>query len=102
MLSLNHPSATANLAPVAQELERELSLNRKAGPFLAPTFSDFVWFPMSAIPKKHSQPQKWRIINDLSWLAGQSVNDAFSKELYTCSYDSMDQTLTLNRSVSML
>ena len=75
MLSLNHPSATANLAPVAQELERELSLNRKAGPFLAPTFSNFVWFPMDAIPKKHSQPPKWRIINDLSWLAGQSVND---------------------------
>ena len=45
---------------------------------------------MGAIPKKHSQSPKWRIINDLSWLAGQSVNDAFSKELYTCSYDSMD------------
>ena len=96
MLSSNHPSATANLAPVAQGLERELSLNRKAGPFFAPTFSNFVWFP-----KKHSQPPKWHIINDLSWLAGQSVDDAFSKELYTCSYDSMDQTISYLKSFGL-
>ena len=98
MISLNHRSATANPAPVAQELERELSLNRKAGPFLAPTFSNSVWSPMGAIPKKHSQPPKWRIINDLSWSAGQSVNDVFSKELYTCSYDSIDQPISYLKS----
>lgn len=56
---------------------------------------------MGAIPKKHSQPPKWRIINDLSWLAGQSVNDAFSKELYTCSYDSMDQTISYLKSFGL-
>ena len=94
MISSNHRSATANPAPVAQELERELSPNSKAGPFLPPTFSNSVWSPMGAIPKKHLQPPKWRIINDLSWPAGQSVNDAFSKELYTCSYDSIDQPIS--------
>ena len=93
MISSNHRSATANPAPVAQELERELSPNRKAGPFLPPTFSNSVWSPMGAIPKKHLQPPKWRIINDLSWPAGQSVNDPFSKELYTCSYVSIDQPI---------
>ena len=96
MISSNHRSATANPAPVAQELERELSPNRKAGPFLPPTFSNSVWSPIGAIPKKHLQPPKWRIINDLSWPAGQSVNDAFSKELYTCSYDSIDQPLVMS------
>ena len=55
LISSNHRSATANPAPVAQELERELSLNRKAEPFLAPTFSNSVWSPIGAIPKKHSQ-----------------------------------------------
>ena len=57
---------------------------------------------MGAIPKKHSQPPKWRIINDLSWPAGQSVNDAFSKELYTCSYDSinLDQAISYLKSFS--
>ena len=56
---------------------------------------------MGAIPKKHSQPTKWRIINDLPWLAGQSVNDAFSKELYTCSYDSMGQTISYLKSFGL-
>ena len=53
---------------------------------------------MGAIPKKPSQPPKWRNIDDLSWLAGQSVNDAFSKELYTCSYDSIDQAISYLKS----
>ena len=98
MISLNHRSSTANPAPVAQELERDLSLNRKAGPFLAPTSSNSVWSPMGAIPKNHSQPPKWGIINDLSWPAGQSVNEAFSKESYTCSYDSIDQAISCLKS----
>ena len=48
---------------------------------------------MGAIPKKHSQPVKWRIINDLSWPAGQSADDAIPKELYSCSYDSLDNAI---------
>lgn len=94
LISSNHPFSAANPAPVAQELERELSLNRKAGPFLVPPFLNFVCSPMGAIPKKHSQHSKWRIINDLSWPAGMSVNDAISRELYTCSYDSPDQAIS--------
>lgn len=98
MISSNHRSATANPAPVAQELERELYPNKKAGPVFPPTFSNSVWSPMGTIPKKHLQSPKWRIINDLSWPAGQSVNDAFSKELYTCSYDSIDQPISYLKS----
>ena len=96
LIPSNQPSATANPAPFVQELERELSLNRKAGPFLAPPFSSFVCSPMGAIsiPKKHSQPPKWCVNNDLSWPAVQSGNDAISKELYTCSYDLLDQAIS--------
>ena len=90
----NHLSAKNNPTPIARELERELSLNRKAGPFLEPPFPNFVGSPMGAVPKKHSKPQKWRIINDLSWPAGQSVNDGISKEQYTCSYDSLDLAIS--------
>ena len=81
----NHFSAVSNPEPVAKELERELLLDRKAGPFLSPPSSNFVGSPMGAIPKKHSQPVKWRIINDLSWPAGHSINDSIPKDLYTCS-----------------
>ena len=94
LISSNHFSAISNPAPVAKELERELSLNRKAGPFLVPPFSNFVGSPTGAIPRKHSQPLKWRIINDLSWPAGETVNDAIPKELYSCSYDSLDSAIT--------
>ena len=95
LISSNHFSALSNPEPVAKELERELFFfNRKAGPFLAPPSSHFVGSPMGAIPKKHSQPVKWRIINDLSWPPGQSVNDAIPKELYSCSYDSLDKAIS--------
>lgn len=53
---------------------------------------------MGAIPKKHSQPPKWCIINDLSWPAGQSVNDAISKELYTRSSDSLNKAISYLKS----
>lgn len=98
LISSNHFSAISNPEPVATELERELSLNRKAGPFLTPPFSNFVGSPMGAIPKKHSQPVKWRIINDLSWPAGQSINDFIPKDLYTCSYDSLDSAIAYLKS----
>ena len=52
LISSNYPSTTANPAPVPQELERELRLNRNAGPFLAPQFPNFDCSPMGAIPKK--------------------------------------------------
>ena len=81
MISSNHFLAISNPAPLAKELERKLSLNRKAGPLLVPPFLNFVGSPMGAIPKKHSQP------------VGQSINDAIPRELYSCSYDSIDNAI---------
>jgi len=90
----NHLSATTNLEAVARELERELSLNRKIGPFLTPPFANFVGSPMGAIPKKRSMPTKWRIIHDLSWPAAHSINDGIPKELFSCTYDSLDHAIS--------
>ena len=87
-------SATTNPEAVARELERELSLNRKIGPFLTPPFANFVGSPMGAIPKKRSMPTKWRIINDLSWPAGHSINDGIPKELFFCTYDTIDHAIS--------
>ena len=91
IVPLFFPQITVPQTLTLRPSNRNWNANRKAGPFLAPTFSNSVWSPMGAIPRGHSQPLKWRIINDLSWPAGHSVNDAFSKELYTCSYDSIDR-----------
>jgi len=61
----NHLSATTNPEAVARELERELSLHRKIGPFLTPPFTNFVGSPMGTIPIKRSMPTNWCIIHDL-------------------------------------
>ena len=45
---------------------------------------------IGAIPKKH-QPGKWRIITDLSFPDGWSVNDAISPQLCSLSYITVDE-----------
>ena len=91
----HHLSVRLNPVPVAREIERELDLNRKVGPFLVLPFQHFTSSPLGAIPKKHSAPVKWRIIRDLSWPASLSVNDGIPKDLFACSYDSLNQAITL-------
>ena len=49
-----------NPEAVARELEREISLKHKIGPFLVPPFKNFVGSPMGAIPKKLGTPAKWK------------------------------------------
>jgi len=63
----NHQSTIEFSLPVVQELNRELGLLRKVGPFTSPPSPRFVGSPLGAIPKKHSNPQRYRIIHDLSW-----------------------------------
>ena len=42
------------------------------------------------VPKGH-QPGKWRLIVDLSFSRGHSVNDGIEPELYTLHYTSVDE-----------
>jgi len=49
---------------------------------------------MGAIPKKRSMPTKWRIIHDLSWPTTHSVNDGIPKELFSCTYDTLDRAIS--------
>ena len=43
-----------------------------------------------AIPKNH-QPEKWRLIVDLSALAGNSVNDRIPSDLCSLTYMHLEQ-----------
>jgi len=97
-VSPNHFSALGNSANTALELERELGLRRKIGPFLTPTFENFIGSPMGAIPKKRSNPVKWRIIHDLSWPVGHSNNDGIPKDLFSCTYDTLDTAIAYLKS----
>ncbi|KAK3731998.1 hypothetical protein QZH41_005500 [Actinostola sp. cb2023] len=90
----NHLSARENPRVVIADISHKLSLGRKAGPYLTPPSNNFVGSPMGAVPKKHSIPTKWRIITDLSWPAGQSVNDSIPADQYSCKYDTLDQAIS--------
>ena len=79
----NHLSALDASKLIIKELHRELNLNRMAGPFLSPPTRNFVGSPMGVVPKKRSNPLKYRDIHDLSWPWGHSVNDFIPAERNT-------------------
>ena len=99
-ISPNHLSAIWNITSTALELERELGLGRKIGPFLTPSVKNFVRSPMGAIPKKPLKPIKWCIIHDLSWPTGHSINDSIPKDLFSCTYDTLDTAIAPLKSFS--
>ena len=86
--ALNFPSA------VQGYLSIEISLGRVAGPFDAPPFPDgFVVSPLNTVAKRDSQER--RVIVDLSWPCGLSVNDgipsgSFLGELLELTHPTID------------
>lgn len=68
----NMPSALAHTSIVDSYLEEELALGRIVGPFVRDQFQVQV-SRFGVIPK--STPGKWRLITDLSFPPGHSVND---------------------------
>ena len=61
-ISPDHLSAIWNITSTALELECELGLGRKIGPFLTPSVEKFVRSPMGTIPKK-----PWNPLNGVSF-----------------------------------
>lgn len=55
---------------------------------------------MGAIPKKRSKPVRWCIIHDLWWPAGHSINDSIPKDLFSCTYDTLDTAIAPLKSFS--
>ena len=53
--------------------------------------SDRRWalFPKSAVIPLN----KWRIIHDLSWSAGHLINDSIRKDLFSCTYNTLDTAI---------
>eukprot|EP00741_Cyanophora_paradoxa_P014503 tig00020801_g13987.t1 len=71
-----HPTALEHLDAVRADVAKERAAGRMAGPFPHPPFAPFVASPLGAVPKKRSNPPKWRRITDLSYprFRGFSVN----------------------------
>ena len=84
----NHPSALAFASHVDDFLQKEVALGAMLGPFVSPPFEG--WFqtsPLMTVAKKGSD--KRRIIVDLSFPIGNSVNDGVLKNHFQgnpCSF----------------
>ena len=89
-----HRGALLFSEQVTAYLTKEISLGRVAGPFDAVPFTDgFVVSPLNTVPKRDS-PER-RVIDDLSWPCGTSVNDgipsgSFLGEPISLSYPTID------------
>ena len=73
-------------------LTEELSYHRLAGPFKPLDIPNAHISKFGIIPKNH-QPNKWRLIVDLSHPSGQSVNDGIPKDLCLLTYITVDTAI---------
>ena len=90
--SSNMRSALQNPQVVNAYLAREAQLGRIAGPFPSPPVSPLHISRFGVIPKR-GRPGKWRLIVDLSFPAGHSINDGINKEDFTLSYARVDDAV---------
>ena len=84
--ALEHPDV------VDRYLTEQLSYRRLAGPFKPLDIPNAHISRFGVIPKNH-QPNKWRLIVDLSHPSGQSVNDGISKDICSLTYITVDTAI---------
>ena len=99
-----HPlrSATANMDSAQQHpdvigeyLAKEQSLGRLLGPFAqSVSMPELQINRFGVIPKGHN-PGKWRLITDLSFPPGRSVNDGIDSDLCSLTYTTIDEVAEL-------
>ena len=94
MNPLQHPCVRTNLPSnadaVSAAILKELHRGHTAGPFDAPTLPKMHCSPLGAAPKKDGS---MRIILDLSFPKGHSVNDGIPIESCQVRYNSFDDAL---------
>jgi len=88
------PSALANPAPVSSYIQTEIEAGRLIGPVNKSDYPNIHISRFGVIPKR-SQPGKWRLILDLSFPPGSSVNDAISSEVSSMKYATVDDAAKL-------
>lgn len=86
----NWKSCHSLSADVRKDILAEVSKGRKIGPFSSPPLPNYMGSPMGAFEKLSAAGRKVRVITDLSWPPGGSVNSFISKELSSISYITID------------
>ena len=84
-MSANHKSARDDIATLKMKIQKELDAGRAADPFDKPPLPNFQVSALGLVPKK--VPGEFRVIHDLSYRKGDSINSMVSKEHATIHYD---------------
>ena len=88
----NMQSALQHPLVVEDCLQKEVALGSVIGPISLSRVSNVQISCVGVIPKNH-QPNKWKLIVDLSNPAGSSVNDGIDRELCSLKYVSVDDAV---------
>lgn len=88
----NLDNALQHKEVVSEYLQSEVDNMRVAGPFTRAEAAGAQVSRFGVIPKNR-QPNKWRLIVDLSHPRGHSVNDGIPKHLCSLSYISVDDAI---------
>ncbi|XP_062604845.1 uncharacterized protein LOC134266643 [Saccostrea cucullata] len=94
-ISRNHKSALDHPVVIDQFISVGKEKSRIAGPFKEPPFLNFISSPLGVVPK--SEPNKYRVIHDLSFPKFDSVNLGIPEENSKVQYDSIDNITELLR-----
>ena len=86
MTAVKHPQV------VDRYLAKERRLGRVVGPLECVQFPHIHISRFGVIPKNH-QPGEWRLIVDLSYPAGASINDGIESALCSLRYSSVDDAV---------
>ena len=89
----NHRSVLSSPDVVSQMIDKECKLGRVAGPFSTPPLSNFHSSPLGLVAKK--EPGSFRIIHDLSFPIGRSVNSGIPPECSKVRYQTLDDALKI-------
>ena len=90
-ISSNWPSAYTYKDSVRKIILKNAEKGRLEGPFYSPPHQFFRASPLGAFPKKRSQ--KIRVIHDLSWPPGMSINEFINKYDYAFHFSTIDDAV---------
>jgi len=86
----NMPSAAAHPDVINKYVGDEIAGGRIFGPFPKGEIPNLQINRMGVVPKGHT-PGRWRLITDLSFPEGASVNDGIDPHLCSLQYTSVDR-----------
>lgn len=92
-MSKNHLSCLQNPQALNEKIQSEVDAGRILGPFSTPPVHNLICSPLGLVPKR--EPGSFRLIHDLSFPKGDSVNSGIAPEDTTVSYEKIDSVISL-------